>query len=314
VKQFVCAPLIARDVALGAVVADNIFTGRAISSADVEMLQTFATHAGLAISAASAYRRLEEQLNKLEEAQDRLVRSERLATVGRLAAHVAHEIRNPLATIGGFSRSILRSPDNTAKAQRNARIILDEVERLEQILANVMNFSKPGNPVFRERDINESVEAVCAFHENVFAERHVALHKSLDPKCPVLRFDPDQMRQVLINLIQNGLDSMPNGGELTMLTRAQQDHVEIVVADTGQGMAEDILESLFQPFFTTKVGGTGLGLSVSQKIIHDHGGDIAVRSKPGAGSSFTISLPIPQGEPAQPTEERQHADYSDRRR
>ena len=157
-----------------------------------------------------------------------------------------------------------------------------------------MNFSKPGNPILRDRDINESVNAVCAFHENVFAERHVTLHKALDPACPILRFDPDQIRQVLINLVQNALDSMPDGGELTVMTRVQDDHVEIVIADTGHGMATEVLENLFQPFFTTKVGGTGLGLSVSQKVAHTHGGDILVQSKPGAGSSFTIQLPIPQ--------------------
>ena len=291
--QFVCVPLIARDVAIGAIVADNVFTGHPITKDEVEMLKTFASTAGLAISAARAYKRLEEQLNQLEEAQDRLVRSERLATVGRLAAHVAHEIRNPLATIGGFTRSMLRSSQDMRKISRNARIILEEVERLEQILANVMNFSKPGNPVLRDRSINEAVDAVCAFHENVFAERHILLHKSLDPKCPILRFDPDQIRQVLLNLCQNAIDAMPEGGELTLMTRALEDQVEIVVADTGQGMTETVLDNLFQPFFTTKVGGTGLGLSVSQKIIHDHGGDISVRSKPAAGSSFTVTLPIP---------------------
>ena len=304
--HFVCVPLVARDLPLGAIIADNIFSGRPILDEDVEMLRTFAAHAGLAISAASAYKKLEEQLNALEEAQDRLVRSERLATVGRLAAHVAHEIRNPLATIGGFTRSVLRTPDSAAKVERNAHIILDEVERLEHILANVMNFSKPGNPILRDRNINDSVEAVCAFHENVFAERHITLHKSLDPCCPMLRFDPDQMRQVLINLVQNGLDSMPDGGELTVLTRVQDDHVEIVVADTGHGMTDEVRESLFQPFFTTKVGGTGLGLSVSQKIAHSHGGDILVQTKPQAGSSFTVCLPIPgqqdgQGEVPPPT-------------
>jgi len=292
-NQFVVVPLVARDAALGAIIADNVFTGRPISEDEVDMLQTFAAHAGLAISVATTYSRLEEKLNELKEAQDRLVRSERLATVGRLAAHVAHEIRNPLATIGGFARSMLRNPADAARVQRNGRIIVEEVERLEQILANVMNFSKPGNPVFRDRNVNEIVEAVCAFNEAVLAERRVVLHKALDPRCPTLRLDPDQIRQVLLNLVANALDSMPNGGELAVLTRAQEDHVEVVVADTGHGMSEDVLESLFQPFFTTKVGGTGLGLSVSQKIVHDHGGDILVTSKPGAGSSFTICLPIP---------------------
>ena len=292
-KQFVCAPLVARDVALGAIIADKVFTAQPITREEVGMLETFAAHAGAAISAARAYRRLEEQLNEIEEAQDRLVRSERLATVGRLAAHVAHEIRNPLVTIGGFARSILRAPSRLPRVERNARIILEEVERLEQILANVMNFTKPGNPVLHDRSINELVEAVCAFHEDVFAERGVVLHKSTDADCPTLRFDPNQIRQVLINIIQNALDSMPEGGEITILTRAQIDHVEIVVADTGHGMPPDVLDNLFQPFYTTKVGGTGLGLSVSQKIVHDHGGDITVRSKPDAGSSFTVALPIP---------------------
>jgi hypothetical protein len=310
-KHFVCVPLIARDVGLGAILADNVFTGRPVTEHDVEMLKTFATHAGLAISAASAYKRLEEQLNELEETHDRLVGSERLAVIGRLAAHVAHEIRNPLATIGGFARSMLRSADDGRKITRNAKIILEEVERLEHILANVMNFTKPGNPVLRERNINESVESICAFHENVFAERRITLGKSLDSGCPVLRFDPDQIRQVLINLCQNAIDSMPNGGDLTIMTRTQEDHVEIVVADTGHGMSEDVLENLFQPFFTTKPGGTGLGLSVCQKIIHDHGGDILVRSKPGAGSSLTVCLPIPGDESSQETP---HAYHSDRRR
>ncbi len=292
-RQVVCAPLIARDDPLGAILADNAFTGHSISDREVEMLQIFANQAALAISAATAYRRLEEKLRELQETRDRLVRSEKLAVVGRLAAHVAHEIRNPLATIGGFSRAMLRRPQDANKVERNAKIILEEVERLETILANVMNFTRPGTPVPRERDINDSVEALCAFHENLLAERKIALHKSLDPNCPILRFDPDQIRQVLLNLCQNAIDSMPQGGELTIRTQAFDDHVEVVVADTGQGMSESTQENIFQPFFTTKAGGTGLGLSVCQKIIHDHGGDIIVRSKPGTGSTFTVCLPIP---------------------
>jgi len=290
--EFLCVPLVTRDQALGAIIADNVFTHRPITEADTDMLRTFASQAGLAISAASAYKKLEEQLVALEEAQEELVRSERLATVGKLAAHVAHEIRNPLATIGGFTRSILRTPDNLPKVQRNAEIILSEVVRLEQILANVMNFTKPGDPVMRERDINDFVETVCGFHENDFAEQNVTLRRSFDAACPVMQFDPDQIRQVLINLIQNALDAMPGGGELTVMTRRQDGFVEIVVADTGCGVSEDDMESLFDAFFTTKAGGTGLGLSVSQKIAHGHGGDILVQSKPGAGSSFTLRLPI----------------------
>ncbi|NQT53523.1 GAF domain-containing protein, partial [bacterium] len=291
--QFVSVPLLAHGRPLGVLVADNIYTGQAITEDQVEMLQTFASHAGAAIAAASAYRRLAEQFQQLEDAQDRLVRAERLATVGRLAAHVAHEIRNPLVTIGGFARSILRDPARLDRVERNAQIILDEVERLEQILANVMNFSKPGNPILRERDLNELIEAVCSFHENLLAERGVELVKNLSPDCPILRFDPDQIRQVFINLVQNAIDSMPSGGTLTIATRSDGSYAIASVADTGQGMDEDVLDNLFQPFYTTKVGGTGLGLSVSHKIIHDHGGDITVRSEPDVGSTFTVTLPLP---------------------
>lgn len=296
-RQFVCVPLIARGNPLGVIIADNAFSGHPIEPRDAHILQTFANQAALAISAASAYQHLEQKYKELAETRDRLVRSEKLAVVGRLAAHVAHEIRNPLATIGGFSRAMLRRPDDCAKVQRNARVILEEVERLEQILANVMNFTRPGAPVLRERNINESVEALCAFHENVLAERRITLHKNLDPNCPILRFDPDQIRQVLLNLCQNAIDSMPAGGELTIATKAFHDHVEVSVTDTGHGMTESVQENIFQPFFTTKSGGTGLGLSVCQKIIQDHGGEILVRSKPGEGSTFTIRLPIPATKP-----------------
>jgi len=291
--HFVCVPLVARDVALGVIIADNAITGHPIGEREVEMLQTFANHAGLAISAATAYKRLEAKLAELEETRDRLVRSERLAVVGQLAAHVAHEIRNPLATIGGFARAMLRASSDPAKVERNANIIVEEVERLEQILANVMNFTKPGNPVLRDRDINESIESLCSFHKALFAEHNIEVKMDLDRSCPTLRFDPDQIRQVLMNLCQNAVDFMPQGGVLTIKTRAMDDHVEITFTDTGQGMTPSVLESLFQPFFTTKVGGTGLGLAVSQKIIHDHGGDIVVRSEAGAGSSFVVTLPIP---------------------
>jgi hypothetical protein len=293
-NEFVCVPLVAHGTALGAIIADKVFTGEPITEDEVEMLKTFASHAGAAIQAAASYRRLEEQLHEIQETQERMVRAERLATVGRLAAHVAHEIRNPLVTIGGFARSILRKPKQLHRVERNAQIILDEVERLEQILANVMNFTKPGNPVLQDRNVNEVAEAVCAFHENVFAERDITLHKNLDPNCPPLRIDPGQIRQVLINIVQNAVDSMPDGGDLTLATQARKNDVLISVTDTGEGMSQEVLDNLFQPFYTTKVGGTGLGLPASQKIVQEHGGEITVDSQPGKGSTFTISLPIPE--------------------
>ena len=154
--------------------------------------------------------------------------------------------------------------------------------------------TKPIDQLARETGFGRGVTFRINLNSGVIVDQNrIALHKNLDPNCPILRFDPDQIRQVLLNLCQNAIDSMPQGGELTIRTQALDDHVEVVVADTGQGMSESTQESIFQPFFTTKAGGTGLGLSVCQKIIHDHGGDIIVRSKAGTGSTFTVCLPIP---------------------
>jgi len=291
VRSCVVLPLESSGEILGALAVGRS-TPDAFSESETAMLLEIAEQTATAVRHAQLIDQLREEKQKLAEAKDSLVHSDRLATVGRLAAHVAHEIRNPLATIGGFTHGILKSPTDAARVARNARIILEEVERLEQILANVMNFSRPGEPLLRTRCANETVEAVCAFHENAFAERSVVVHKALDPSCPEQQYDPDQIRQVLLNLIQNALDAMPNGGELTVETQNRGDHVRIVVSDTGEGMSREVIDTLFQPFYTTKVGGTGLGLSVSQKIIRDHGGRIAVVSEPGRGSSFTVSLPV----------------------
>ena len=301
-RHFVAVPLVARDQAVGVILADNLYTGAPITDEDVHTLSTFASQAALAIANVTAYQKVEEQVQKLQEAygqleaaQQQLIHAESLATIGRMAAHVAHEIRNPLTTIGGFAHSILRKPDNEERSTRNARIIVKEVERLEQILANVMDFSKPGTPTLVQDNLNRIAQDVASFYQPDMAGRGIDLVLDLGRNVPDSRLDPDQMRQVFINLIQNGVESMRSGGCLTLRTWLDEGNVFAEVQDAGEGIPPHLLENVFEPFFTGKSGGTGLGLAVSQKIAVDHGGRLLVHSEKGKGSRFTIVIPVKRG-------------------
>lgn len=298
-NQFVAVPLVARGKVIGAIIADNLYSGTPIAPEDVSMLSLFAGQAALAIVNAEAFERLEHRMQlltdaygKLEDAGERVVRSERLATIGRMAAHVAHEIRNPLATIGGFARSIANPKLDETRRQRNAGIIVEEVERLEEILSNVMDFTKPAQPILEERNLNDVVHNTCQFFEQQLAKAGVTLDLELADELPDLWIDPSHIRQVLLNLMQNAVSAMPEGGRLDLRTRTRDTVVELEVTDSGVGIPAEHLPDIFDPFFTTKEQGTGLGLATSQKIIMEHGGTIEVSSEEQAGTRFVIALPI----------------------
>ncbi|MEW6357801.1 MAG: GAF domain-containing protein [Planctomycetota bacterium] len=293
-RQFVCVPLIARGEAIGAVLADNLYSGKPITEQQISMLNIFAARAGLAIDNAEAYQRLEDNYHQLAETRDRLVRSERLAAIGNMAAHVAHEIRNPLVTIGGFARSILRQVQAPSSITQAAGIIAEEVSRLERILADVLNFTKPAEPKKERTNLNRLINDVCEFVQPQFAQSHAELRRDLGNGIPDIMVDPGQIRQVLLNLLRNGLDSLPKQtrGVVIVATRPQEDYVKIEVRDTGEGMSPDVLENMFNPFFTKKPDGTGLGLAVTRKVIEDHGGDIFVESTVGEGTTFNLMLPL----------------------
>ncbi|MBM4081034.1 MAG: GAF domain-containing protein, partial [Planctomycetes bacterium] len=289
--EFVCVPLVAKGRPLGAIIADNLYSGAPITDEHVQLLAMFAAQAALAIENAKAYEKLEDQMRQTREAQDRLLRSERLATVGEMAAHVAHEIRNPLVTIGGFARIILRALDETSPQVAHAKIIVEEVLRLENILKNVMDFTKPSAPQKTQADINRILEDTCDLALSQASATGIALSKSLDPRAARLNADPAQMKQALLNIIRNAVESMDAGGRLALQTQADTRTVTVVISDTGKGIPPEDLNRIFDPFFTTKPQGTGLGLAVTRKIIEDHGGEIRVASAVGQGTTFTITLP-----------------------
>ena len=291
-NEFVCVPLVVKDEPIGVICADNYYSLKPITEDRVQLLSTFANHAALAIENADAYKKLGEKVRQLKDTQERLIRSERLAVIGNMAAYVAHEIRNPLVTIGGFARSILRASQQGDQAKQNAEIIVEEVNRLEKILANIMDFSKPVESVKVTSQINELLENTCSLMDPYFKNSRIELTRKFNSMIPGIVIDPTQIKQVFLNLIKNAVESMPGGGSLLLETSLEDEHIKINITDTGEGMTAEIMQNIFVPFFTTKVDGTGVGLAVSQKIIDDHGGYIKVKSSLQDGTTFSIYLPI----------------------
>ncbi len=298
--DFVVAPLLIEGQAIGAVIADNFVTRVPISEADVQLLNTLANHAALAIDRARAYEKLQQRAGQLEEAYEQLadaqkekIEAEKLAAVGELTAMVAHEIRNPLATIGGFARSMLRGPEELDRILRNSQIILDEVERLEQILRRLLDFARaPSSGLVLDR-IEPLVEYARQVTESLAEQADVEIRVSVEQDLPEVFLDHDQFQQVMINLVRNAVEAMPDGGVLEIGARRAEESVELYVSDTGAGISEEHVDEIFDLFYTTKPSGTGLGLALSQRIVERHGAELRVSSEKGKGTTFVIAVPIP---------------------
>ncbi|HHT9132391.1 MAG TPA: GAF domain-containing sensor histidine kinase [Candidatus Tripitaka californicus] len=291
-KEFVCVPLVVKGGAVGVIIADNPYSMEPITDDHVHLLNIFAGQAALAMENAETYKSLEEKIEQLRETQERLCRSERLVAMGEISTYIAHEIRNPLVTIGGFARSIEKTKPEEEDVATAARIIVEEVSRLEKILGNIKDFSKPQEPRKVRVDINTLLEDTCCLTEGYLRERGINLIKNFSPGLPPTFLDPAQIKQVLLNLVKNAVESMEEGGTLTVQSIREEQYIRTDISDTGQGMAPEVMEKIFTPFFTTKTSGTGVGLVVSHKIVDDHDGKLRVSSVQGRGSTFSMLLPI----------------------
>lgn len=308
VNELVIVPLLAREKALGVVIADNLFSGRKIDDDSMQLLIMFANQAGLALERAAANEKLTIKISELKQAyeelketQSKLMRTERLATIGKMAAHVAHEIRNPLATIGGFAHAMIKFPHDQERIRRNANIICEEVYRLERILQNVLDFTKPASPVFELGNIHQVINDTILLFQKDIESNNIIIRKNLKTDIPQLLIDSQQIKQAFINIFKNAIYSIGsaklnqnNGIEnyIEVNTNCDEKFIRVIISDTGNGMTPTVMENLFNPFFSTKPGGSGLGLAVTHKIVEDHGGYIDVKSKVGKGSEFIINLPL----------------------
>jgi PAS domain S-box-containing protein len=231
-------------------------------------------------------------LRERQRLEMELLRNERLATLGKMVAHISHEIKNPLMTIGGFAGQLGRVPDLPDNIRRRLTLIHQEVQRLEKFLTDMSTFTKEVPPQKTMGDLVVLIREEAELMESTFKERQVDFHLHVESSIPSFAFDPGQIRQVLINLFKNALEAMPQGGKMSVILAVQDDSVILKIADTGSGIAPEQLPHLFTPFFTTKQGGSGLGLTICQGLIAQHQGEICIDSEMGRGTTCIISLPL----------------------
>jgi PAS domain S-box-containing protein len=231
-------------------------------------------------------------LRERRRLETELLRSERLATLGKMVAHITHEIKNPLITIGGFAAQLGRLTDLPEDARRRLTLIHQEVQRLEKFLADMSTFTRGAPPQKTVGDILALIREVAELMDSSFKERAVAFHLHNQGPIPPFAFDSGQIRQVLINLFKNALEAMPEGGDLTVGAEARGDDLILKISDTGHGIPPDQVANLFTPFFTTKPGGTGLGLIICRGLITQHQGEITIESSVNRGTTCTIRLPM----------------------
>ncbi len=239
-------------------------------------------------------------IRNIREMQDELVRSEKLVSLGRLSAGVAHEIRNPLNAMKGAIVYMQRRKKDDPLIQEYTQLILEEIDRLNRVVTEFLYFAKQSAPRPVPTQLNDLIVNTLNLFEERFREGATRLSLSLDPTLPRLMLDSDQIEQVLVNLIINAMDAMPRGGDLEMLTYLENgaahgessDFAQLVIRDTGMGIAQEDMKNIFDPFFSAKEGGTGLGLPLSLGIIENHGARLRIRSAVGKGTLVTVEFPV----------------------
>ena len=259
-----------------------------------------------------AHKELQESLNKLTTAKNQILRSEKLAGVGRLAAGVCHEILNPLNIISGYSQTIQMERQDDLALQEDLGSISEEIHRIEKIISGLLKFSRKRDVDLKHAGINDELESVLSIVEGEMGIEGIEVVREFAPDLPKPLLDTDRMRQVFLNIINNAKYAMQSGGKLTVRTQAvapvnssqlpgstpeeRERILKISFIDTGSGIKKENLEQIFDPFFTTKPEdkGTGLGLSVCYSIIEKHGGILEAESDGANGATFVIELPLNQ--------------------
>jgi two-component system, NtrC family, sensor kinase len=243
-------------------------------------------------------RELAERQRQLEEKQRALLLAERLAAVGRISAQVAHEVRNPLSSIGLntelLEEAVKKARFPEAGDEREARQLLaaiaGEVDRLTEVTEQYLRLARLPPPSLESEDVNQLLTRVLDFSQKELERARVRVERDLDPGQPRALADEGQLRQVFLNLLRNSREAMPAGGTLRIGSRAEGDAVEVTIADSGVGIPKEVQSRLFEPFFSTKSGGTGLGLALARQILEAHGGSIACTSTAAEGTTFVLRV------------------------
>lgn len=264
---------------------------RPFRGADLEMFFVLARQAVVAMENARLYEDLRAYVRRVEESQDALLRAEKMAAAGRLTASIAHEVNNPLQSVQNCLHLAGREDMVPEKRKEYFELAQNELERLMKTMHRMLDFYRPGAVRVEQVDILELLQHVLSLASQQLSQRRIDVKKEFPEALPAIYAVSGQIQQVFLNLILNSLDAMPTGGELRVGARALDGGVEVTFHDTGPGIPENRRRDIFEPFFSTKEGGTGLGLTVSYNIVTAHGGTLDLMNDPEPGACFRLFLP-----------------------
>ena len=293
--EFFVVPLVVKDRATGVIVVDNEDSGRPLEAEPLHVLQMFANEAALVLENAHLYSTIEANNRELLLIRERMLESDRLAALSSLASGMAHEIRNPLVSIGGFARRIGKLVDVNSPLHGYVEVIQEEVSRLEKLLREILDFTGENLSYYGDYELSKLIEdTLILVHRDLDAGK-IMVVKEFAPM-PRLHCDDRQLKQVFYNLLQNSIQAMPHGGTLTIRThqveRSDGLYEAAAFSDTGGGIPLEVLHNIFNPFFSTKDYGTGLGLAIAQRIVSRHYGQIEVNNEMGKGVTFIVTFPV----------------------
>ena len=237
---------------------------------------------------------LRTSYTELKVSKDELVRSEKLAFTGRIAASIAHEIRNPLTNVFMSVQQLKKGNKIKQEGFKHTEIVERNIERINYLITELLNCARPTKLNLRAYDIHKVVKEVLESNKAKISLQKIKVTKDFTPKASILKIDKEQIERAFLNLIINAIEAMPRGGNLTIITELNGNFFRVKIQDAGKGIPEKDIIKIFDPFFSTKPQGVGLGLTICYGIIVSHGGTIEVESKFKKGSLFTVSLPIEQ--------------------
>jgi len=294
-RSILCVPLKSRDRLMGVVEVINKKEAQGFTAEDLEVLTMLGNMIGPALENAHLYSRLKDKLSLTQEElkvlENKLLQTERLAALGKLSRGVAHEVRNPVMIIGGFTRRLQKRLPANDPAQEMIAPILHELRRLEHMVAEIEAFTVLLEPDIKPRDLARVVDQVLAANAGALAQRQIAVERRIPPDLPRIPLDEHLMGQALGHLIDNAMEAMPNGGRLVLEVTPEPKGVRLYLRDTGIGISPEDMPYLFDPFFSSKPDGTGMGLTKVYQVVSDHRGEIQIKSVPGQGAEVNIWLP-----------------------
>ncbi|MFZ7110346.1 MAG: ATP-binding protein [Desulfatiglandales bacterium] len=295
-RALISVPLILRGKTIGVLQVINKKSDKPFTEIDLELLTAMARQVAVAIENAKLYSRLEEKFRyttqELKITQERLIRTGRVAAMGNLVQGVAHEIRNPVMTIGGFAKRIKKSVGNNPTLQKYIDIIIEESARLEDLVTKVREFLNVQTLDLKWDSMLPVIGEVIQSFDDLAERQHVSILLDLPEDLPPIMMDRSQMVTALSNIFENALESMPQGGVLSLKLRKDPDSLFISVSDTGCGIGDDEMDALYDPFVTSKSQGAGLGLTMVHQIVKNHHGEIDIRSELQKGTEVMIHLPL----------------------